>query len=378
MALADITQSRTTDLDSATTSYGTEPWNKNLDGFVIPDVETKTGEYITQFSKWHGLYRQIPEFQIYIDTYCRFLIGKKLNTTHKPTSEAIKKIKGNGKDNLKKILLNIKRVSKICGNGFGEIIPDGQGRLINIKPLDPGTIKIKSNEKLMITGYDQVAWKEHKPIVLRSWSPDKIFHIANKRIADEITGISEAETLFNIIKWRHQVMNSYAVIIHRYLKPTYFYEVDTDDETEMANIKTKIDNAIKNFENVIVPKGTFGETQKITIANQAMLDPMPWMNFLKRFFQTSSGVPDIVQGEARESAVSAANLNYISFKERIIQEQEEYSDEIKMQLGLEIKFDEPREIEEEKLRILEEQAMRQTNELSNKKRVGPKSQENAN
>jgi len=380
MALADITQSRTTDMDSTTTSYGTEPWEKNIEGFVIPSVQTKTGEYVTRFAEWHGLYRQIPELQAYIDTYCRYLIGKKLSSTHKPTLDAIKRIKGNGKDTLRKILLNIKKVSKICGNGFGEIIRDAQGRLINLKPLDPNTIKINSDNKNMITSYEQVGWKEGKmEVVGTPWNADEIFHIANKRIADEITGIAEAEALFKIIKWRHQVMNSYSVIIHRYLKPTYFYEVNTDDETEMANIKTKIDNAVKNYENLIVPKGTFDETQKTIIAGQGLLDPMPWMNFLRRFFQTISGVPDIVQGEARESAVSAANLNYISYKERIMQEQIEYEEEIESQLGLQIKFEEPREIEEEKLRIIEELGLeKKTNELENKKRVGPKSQENAN
>lgn len=380
MALADITQSRTTGLDTATTSYGIEPWEKNIDGFVIPSIQTKTGEYVTRFAEWHGLYRQIPELQAYIDTYCRYLIGKKIISTHKPTLEAIKKIKGNGKDTCRKILLNIKKVSKICGNGFGEIIRDNQGRLINLKPLDPETIRINSDESLMIKNYEQVGWKDGKLVAIRKpWNPEDIFHIANKRIADEITGIAEAEALFKIIKWRHQVMNSYSVIIHRYLKPTYFYEVNTDDETEMADIKTKIDNAVKNYENLIVPKGTFDETSKTIIGNQGLLDPMPWMNFLRRFFQTISGVPDIVQGEARESAVSAANLNYISYKERIMQEQIEFEEEIESQLGLILKFEEPREIEEEKLRIIEELGIeKKTNELENKKRVGPKSQENAN
>ena len=37
-------------------------------------------------------------------------------------------------------------------------------------------------------------------------------------------------------------------------------------------------------------------------------------------------------------------VNFISYKERVIQEQFDYSEEIKAQLGLTIKFEEPREI----------------------------------
>lgn len=348
----DIDSAIVTDLDNKTTSYtaGQEPWNKNLDGFNIEKIGTESQSYTPDWEKWNGIYKTIPELKAEIDTFCRWVIGRKL-TMDSATEETGNRIKGNGKDSLRKILMNQKRVSKICGDSFAEKVKDKAKRLINLKPLDPKTIRIEANSKGIIKRYVQIIDKnkpanqnKKDPNIIAEWKPNEIFHLANNKIADEIHGIPETESLLKIIKWRHQVMNAYSVILQRYMKPTYFYETDTDDETEILGIKTKIDNAVTNFENVVLPKGTLAEVKNVRTAQQATLDPMPWMNFLKKYFVLTSGTPDIVLGESRESAVSSGELNFISYKERVIQEQFDYSEEIKAQLGLTIKFEEPREI----------------------------------
>lgn len=349
MALHDISSSRTTDLNTSTTEYsaGDEPWNRNTEGFNIENVSTETNSYLCDFQKWHGFYRTIPEFRANVNTFASWIVGRKLILT-KANEKILKRIKGNGKDNIRDILWNLKVVSKFCGDAFASITRDRAGRLVNLKPLSPETIRTKANEKGIINKYEQVIvsgeGEARKIKVIDTWEPDEMFHVMNNRIADEIHGIPEVEMLQKIIKWRHQVMNTYSVILHRYMKPTYFFEASTDDETELNELKTVLNNATKNFENVIVPKGTLDKVQEVRTAHQATLDPMPWMNYLKKYFTHSGGVPDMVLGESRESAISSAELNYISYKERVKQEQETYQQDIEQQLGIKIEFEEPREI----------------------------------
>ena len=116
-------------------------------------------------------------------------------------------------------------------------------------------------------------------------------------------------------------MYSNSVILQRYGKPTYFYEANTDDDTELNLITDKINKAMKNFENVVLPKGTLDEIKKSSTPQYSSLDPIPWMNFLRSYFTESSGVPDLVRGKSDEISLAAGKLNFVAYKEKIIFEQ---------------------------------------------------------
>lgn len=353
MALNEVEIINTT-MDTELTSYtaGDEPWQKNLDGFTIASEPTENSEYVCDWTKWHGIYRKIPEIKTTIDLQANWIISKEITYKNKAQEKQVKRINGNGKDTFRGLLRNAKKVSQVCGDSFAEKIKDKAGRLINLKPLDPGTIRVVGNQRGIILRYEQVAIKsgteKSKEFeVLHVFTPDQIFHIINQRVADEIHGIPESEVMINTVKMKHQTMMDYQTIFHRYGKPTYFFEAESDDETEMLDIKTKIDKAMKDFENVIVSKGTLDEIKNIKTAQLATIDPIPWLNFLKSYFTTNSGAPDIVQGESRESAVASANINYIGYKEKIIFAQIEYEEQIEAQLGIELEFERPREITHE-------------------------------
>lgn len=357
MAIVDPDQTITTDMQTATTSYsaGQEPWNKNADGFIIGPKTTETNSYQSDWDKWHGIYREVPEMRSTIDVWCKWLIGKKL-TMSPETARITSRIKGNGKDTIRKILLNLKRVSKIGGDAYGEIIRDKAKRIVNIKVLDPATIQIRANKWAIITSYVQL---EQKPAdktmsaintttenrIINSWKPEEIFHVLNDRIADEIHGIPEIEKLLKIIKWRQQSMSDMSVVFHRYVKPLLEIHANTDDPTELANLKVQYDNAVKNMENLIVPKGSIEKTERISIPQFSTLDPLPWLLFLRSYFTESSGVPEIIRGKSDEVSLAAGKLNYLAFKEKIEIEQTEFSEDIEAQLGLKIKFEAPKEID---------------------------------
>src|SRR3990167_859766 len=75
----------------------------------------------TDWTKWHGYYRTIPELRIAIDAKARWVVGKGYRTN--PITELLlMSIKGNGKDTFNTIIENIVRIAEINGDSYAEII----------------------------------------------------------------------------------------------------------------------------------------------------------------------------------------------------------------------------------------------------------------
>lgn len=346
MALSDPTKAITTDLNDVSYTAGQEPWNKNLDQYTFDSKDTDVNTYIPDWTKWHGIYRSIPEARSTIDIWSFWVVGKKLVMDDK-TKKILDRIEGIGNDTIRKILRNIKRTSKICGDGFADIARDRAKRLINLKPLNPGTIRIVSDKKSMIIRYEQVTSTATDAKVLETWELDEMFHISNDRIADEIHGIPELEKTYNIMKWKHQSMGDLATVYHRYVFPILDIYAKTDDDAELAHIEAIYTKSIKDMTHRIIPVDVVDKVERVAIPQFATLDPLPWQKFLRSYFTESSNVPDLVRGKSDEVSLAAGKLNWLGYKEKIIMEQLEYSEEIKAQLGLDISFEEPPEIDVE-------------------------------
>lgn len=346
MALSDPTEITTTSFNDISYTAGEEPWNKNLDQFTFDSKDTEANSYIPDWTKWHGIYRTIPEARSTIDTWCDWVVGKKLIMDSK-TKKIVDRIRGNGKDTMRLILKNILRKSCICGDGFGDINKDKAGRLINLKPLNPGTIRIESNKKGMIEKYKQVTNNQINAEVLDEWDLDEMFHIFNSRIADEIHGIPELEKTYNIMKWKHQSMGDLATMFHRYVFPVLEIYAKTDDPVELADIEATYTKSQKNMESRIIPAGAIEKVDRVSIPQFSTLDPLPWQKFLRSYHTESSNVPDIIRGKSDEVSLAAGKLNVFSYKEKVIMKQIEYSEQIRLQLGLDIKFEAPPELDVE-------------------------------
>jgi len=344
MALSDPTKMITTELNDISYTAGQEPWNKNLDQYSFDSKDTETNNYVVDWKKWHGIYRTIPEARSTLDVWCSWIIGKKLTMNDK-TQKITDRIHGNGNDTFRIILKNQKRVSKICGDSFAEKIRDKANRLINLKPLNPGTIRITANEFGIINKYEQISSTNHDVKVLNDWEPHEIFHISNDRIADEIHGIPELEKTYNIMKWKHQSMGDIATVFHRYVYPILEIYAATDDPVELAAIEKIYNKSVKNMESRIIPKGAIEKVERVSIPQFSTLDPLPWQKFLRSYWTETSNVPDLIRGKSDEVSLAAGKLNYLGYKEKIIMEQLEYSEEIEAQLGLDITFEEPKEID---------------------------------
>ena len=311
------------------------------------DAATDQKETMWINQKWTqylGYYKKIPELKRAIDAKATWTIGKGFKADNFTTA-ILSNIRGWGKDTFNTILENMIRTYNIGGDAFCEIIRSDDGDLINLKPLDPSTIKIIVNRKGTILRYEQTS---------KTKIPDKeiktinMFHLARNRVADEIHGQSLIEELEELILSRNEAMADWRRVLHRNIDPLMIFHLDTDDTTEIAAFKAKMDAAKGKGENMYIPKDAVVPEQ-LSIAPNAALNPLPWISFLNNSFFQAAGVPQIIVGGSQEFTEATAKIAYLAFQQTIEEEQLFIEEQFANQLFLEIELEFPASLENELL-----------------------------
>ncbi len=308
--------------------------------------DTKETSYDNQdWTKWFGYYKTIPELTSAIDAKATWTIGKGFRS-NELTEIALGKIRGWGKDTFNTILENCVRTYTIGGDSFCEIIRNNKGLLVNLKPLDPETIRIVANRQGIIIRYEQR--NRVKEIANSKFKPEDIFHLARNRVADEIHGVSMVQAVEEIIKMRNEAMTDYRKLLHRNIYPVRIWHLDTDDTTKIAAFKAKADKAYLQGENIYIPMGTV-ETELSAVPTNATLNPLPWITQLNQYFFQATGVPQIIVGGSQEITEASAKIAYLAFEQTIEEEQLFLQEQILTQLNLEIELEFPASLQQELL-----------------------------
>lgn len=319
--------------------------------FSVDSVETdgaqeqkETSYMNNEWSQQFGYYKTIPELRASIDALARWTIGKGFNT-NELTELALMNIKGFGKDSFNTILENLSRTADISGDSYAEIIRDKQEFLINLKPLDPGTISIVANRKGVIIRYEQnsKASTKKKP---KKFKPEQIFHLSRNRTADEIHGISLIDAVRWIIDARNEAMEDMKILMHRHVKPINKFILDTDDPARIAEFKARADAAVAGGENMFIPKGVV-EQELISVPPNASLNPLPWIGVLTQYFYQAAGVPQSVIGGSQGITEAAEKIHYLAFEQTIRERQLYINEQVLSQLNLEIELEVPASLENE-------------------------------
>jgi hypothetical protein len=314
----------------------------STDGASDQDETTYDNVNWTQYL---GYYKSIPELAAAIDAKATWTIGKGFKSN--PITElALSVIKGWGKDSFNTILENMVRTYHIGGDAFAEIIRNKEGKLINLKPLDPETIRIVANKKGVIKRYEQIS--KVKGVKNQWFGVDEMLHLARNRVADEIHGVSIIPAVEQIILMRNEAMTDYRKLLHRNIVPVKIFHLDTDDATKIAAFKAKADLAHTQGENIYVPKGAV-EIENSSVAPNATLNPLPWINQLNQYFFQATGVPQIIVGGAQEITEASAKIAYLAFEQTIEEEQLFIEEQILAQLNLEINLEFPASLQNELL-----------------------------
>ena len=309
--------------------------NQETDG----TTDGETSFQNTNWTKYNGFYREYQIIQAVIDKMALWTVGKGFKADKK-TEKTLENIRGFGKDTINNILENMIRIYLINGDSYAEIIRDKSGKLINLKPLNPGKMKIIANSKGIITRYELTGKGEDEP-----FKPEKIFHLCWNREADEIHGISILEAINDTLKKGKQLDEDMEKVFHRYVMPLLKWSLDTDDEIEIAKMKVLGDKAVNEGRGIYIPKGAV-EVDAITIPQFSTLDPLKWKQEWNQEIIASVGVPELVLGRATDITKASAKMVYLEFQQTIERNQRFVEAQIKAQLELEIELEFPARIEE--------------------------------
>lgn len=304
---------------------------------TLDSSEIKGTRYTPNFNKWHGYYRKIPELRAAINKLASWTFGRGIKAD-KINKTKLNKIKGFGKDSARSVLKNCWRTALICGDSFAHIIKDKQGRITNIKPLNPSKVTIIANEEGIITGYELYDTK-------KVFNPEDIYHLSYERIADEIHGIPFVESIEELIISRNEAISDLRVLYHRTIKPILFYEAETDDTTKLNSLETTLNNAFKKSESVVIPAGVVKEIKRSSTPHFSTLDSLPYIKFLVRQFITAVGLPEVVMGWGAETTEASSKIIYLAFQQEVEDMQLYNEEQILNQLNIKINLEFPASIE---------------------------------
>lgn len=324
------------------------------ENFYSVDTKETDGAFEQQETTWmnsdwtqyHGYYRTIPELAAVYDAKATWTVGNGF-VADEQTTLLLDTIKGFGKDTFNTILENLARTKEIGGDAFAHILRDNEGNLVNLKPLDPGTITIVAGRNGIIKRYEQnsKAGSGKKP---KKFKVDEIFHLPRNRVADEIHGNTMTERLATIILMRNRAMADWDRVMHRNVDPMMIYHLDTDDPAEITTFKAKMDAAKGKGENIYIPKDAVVPEQ-LSLAPNASLNPLPWIESLNNYFYEAAGVPQIVLGGTGAITEAAVKIAYLAFEQTIKEEQLFIEEQVLAQLNLVISLEFPASLEGELL-----------------------------
>ena len=316
---------------------------KNTDFY---DGSSKTQDGVTgqdsfwqvKWEDWHGLYFDVPIFAAVIDTLACWAVGKGLKCKNKEDEKILKKITGWGKDDFNSIIENLTRVMLCGGDSHAEIVKDKAGRLTNLKPLNPQSIKVVVNPHGIISKYQQTLNGE-----VSDFNKKKVFHLCWDRLADEIHGKPYAERVQPLIKQIKQLGEDLSLRFHMIVKPVRLFAANTDDATALTATEAKLKSGYEKCDIIVIPEGTLEAKELGNIPNAQ--DAIEYYNFLIRLFVSACNVPEVILGWGEKSTEATSKIIYLAFQQRIERIQKFLEEQIRLQLGIELNFEFPASLE---------------------------------
>ncbi|KKL22042.1 hypothetical protein LCGC14_2439400 [marine sediment metagenome] len=161
------------------------------------DGPTDQKETIWMDENWDdylGYYKdeKTPEITSVIDTGANWVAGKGYEADEE-TTMLLDTIRGNGFDTFNSIMENGERTKELGGNFYAEIVRDDEDNFINLKPLDPLVMKHVANPQGIIIRFEQIS--KVPGGVTKKFKPEQIFYLPRNRIADEIHGTGDIESI---------------------------------------------------------------------------------------------------------------------------------------------------------------------------------------
>lgn len=294
--------------------------------------EGETSWTVKDANKWFGYFNTIPDLKATLLLKSVWVVGKGY-TADPETTVILDYIKGFGKDTFKDILFNLDVSRRIYGDSFAEIIRDKEtGTLINLKPLDPSSIKVWVDKNGIITRYEQIAKLPNQKNI--NFKPDEILHLVNNRIADNIHGISDVLAMEDTIKADQELFENTVKVMRRQAKPMIMFKLGTDDPAKIQAFISKMDTATNKGENIYIPDDENSVTFEVVQVDTGSLILQHAQALTNKFYRTQ-GLPQVLP-TGGGSTESGGKIGYLAFEQIIEHEQKYIEEQIKAQLNLAI------------------------------------------
>ncbi len=341
------------DVKQTTTSSGLDSSLK----IQTTDAEDVDRAGITTETKWvnenWGTYNGYAQTHNAINAVMKKLrmwtVGKGFKAD-KRTTNILDKIRGWGKETFNGVIGNQISVEHSNGDSYAEIItpigeelkPNGSN-LINLKPLNPGSIGHVITPQGMLEGYKQ----QNTDGTETPFRLNQIFHLCLNRNADEIHGTGDIKVLTTFLDKIKQVDEDMSVMFHRFVVPLVIWSLNTDDKTAMAAFKAQEKSAWNTGDNLIVPDTAVKfELLEAGKGVGKIINPMEWRNKWTEEVIKGGGVPALIMAIEAGTTEASSKMVYLAWQQVIEDAQRSVEDQIKAQLGLTIKYEFPARIEE--------------------------------
>jgi len=270
-------------------------------------------------------------------------VGKGYKCLKKSQEKILQGIVGWGKDTFNEVIDNQVRVKHINGDSYAEIIRDDSGKLINLKPLNPQSIGHVINPQGMLQGYVQKL-SNGKEV---SMDLEQVFHLSLNRTADEIHGTGDIASLITFLDKIKQLDEDMSVFFHRFVVPLVIWKLNTDDTTAMNTFKTQSKAARNGGDDLVIPdKAVEWSMLEAGSGVGNVAKPMEWRNKWVEEVIKGGGVPALIMAIEAGTTEASSKMVYLAWQQVIEKEQRDLEAQIKLQLGIEVKFDFPARIEE--------------------------------
>lgn len=323
MADLNMSNTTTTSLDGSYSDYSAP--SASLDA---PQTQDVVQEY-PDAAEYFGYYKNIPELKKAIDMLALWTTAQGFETDAQ-TKVLLEHVEGWGEDTILSIFQNLIVVKKVVGDAFAEIV-EKDGTLLNIKPISPERIRTIISPKGIIKHYEHLTGGKWRKI-----EKEKILHLCNDRIADETHGTSVIESCKWVIDALQEAMRDHRIVLHRNRCPVRILEFDSDNTTKRDKLIQEYQDAIKNGEVLVLPKGVAQ-----VVDNQIVItDPTSWIATLQNYFYIAVGIPRVI-ATSEGFTEAGGKVGFLTFEPIYTNEQTQLEADLWNQLAIKIKFNRP-------------------------------------
>jgi len=293
------------------------------------------------WTKHNGYYKDHSSVKTVINKLAMWTAGKGYNTEGKGTQKIIDKIIGSGKDTFDEVIKNQVRVRHIDGDSYAEIVGGKGTKLLNLKPLNAGAIKVYYNDFGML---DHYGYQFSKDGVEQRFEKEEIFHLSLNRNADETHGTGDIESLTIFLDRIKQLDCDMATFFHGYVVPMIIWKLNTSKPADVAQFKADQKVAKNTGTDIIIPDKAVD--WDLVEAGKNGVDPLKWRQTWVEEVTKGGGVPALIMAIEAGSTEASSKMVYVSWQQVIEDEQNYIEKQIKLQLGLDVTFEFPARIEE--------------------------------